>query len=1082
MFSCLAVVSCWDDFDALVTAMSAPQHESKYSTVRRVYLFDGKFPKRYELPPETNKLLDEALVFNTKKLAAHILESTESAVFFINAEDVFHELYPNYIESFFQYNRDKCSVVYVPVVDYEAAPLPEEFESLPQYGLFALEEHGLPEGVRGAAILLKDLKESIIDSAEVLETFNDSIACIANAKGRYGKLNTVSVFKYKDMLFAHTSNSLNAFDSRKIYSCLVSIIVPAYNASLYLDRCLSSILNQSIDKNDMEIILVDDGSIDDTWKLCCRYANEYHNISAFTKNNGGVSSARNYGMSKARGRYLMFVDSDDTLHIETVRSVTTFMSEYENEVDLVTYKENYYKNGVIQQSHYRYDFLTETGVYDLAKFPYIAQTRINICIKNFGNTIQFDEKLSFQEDQLFCSSVISNKMKIGFVKDGEYQYQLGFDENLVSLQFSSVKLFEPCTALFEFIFSSYKGSVPSYFQALFVSDLSWKLRSNVLFPYHYSEVEFNRAICRLQSMLKRIDAEIILNFPKMDNFHKHFWLSMKDKTSVEPILTSHIKLTLNGNIIYRREAMEIIFSRFDIRKGRIDVIGWVKCPVFNYVDDVPHVLAVNDEYKVTKLNTWISADSCYKSRTKTNNFYSFRYTDRITDCLNLTFYIQLRNNFYSTTSYFYSTCCLGNSRASYNIIQDGYSIRYSPPKFVISKVGREIELSIMKSLSYRCSHNSQITDLRNFTINCRAMIKCWLYFDMDHVGVDNAYYQFLHDFNINDGVARYYITSNESVIETFPSPFSKGLVIRNSIEHKRLYLVAEKILLAYLGDGTSSPFSRNEESMLKDLFRFEVIYLQHGILHASMPSNYAADWNKFHRIVVSSEFEINNFVKKYNFMHDDLIPVGMARYDIIRRDSSPLNKILFAPSWRSYFATQEQNGKWTMKKSVFTNSDYFKNISAFLNSIDLSTLLIEYDYFLDVKLHPITSDMNSYFLQNERISIVDEVNIEEYKIFITDFSSFVFDFVFLKRAILYFVPDWDEFKCGINTYRDIDLPFESAFGELVKNPEDAIGALKLILQNKCTPHETYIGRMENFFLPGENHRKRLYDALSGGTK
>lgn len=93
--------------------------------------------------------------------------------------------------------------------------------------------------------------------------------------------------------------------------CRISIIVPVYNAEDYLSRCLDSILEQSL--TSYEVILVDDGSTDSSPLICDRYSATDPRFRTIHKPNGGVSSARNAGISLAKGEYLMFVDSDDSL-------------------------------------------------------------------------------------------------------------------------------------------------------------------------------------------------------------------------------------------------------------------------------------------------------------------------------------------------------------------------------------------------------------------------------------------------------------------------------------------------------------------------------------------------------------------------------------------------------------------------------------------------------------------------------------------------------------------------------------------------------------------------------------------------
>ncbi|RXM38807.1 glycosyl transferase family 2 [Chryseobacterium sp. CH21] len=90
----------------------------------------------------------------------------------------------------------------------------------------------------------------------------------------------------------------------------VSIIVPVYNVENYLTKCLDSLVKQSL--SDIEIIIVNDGSKDDSGKIIQEFAHQYpEKIKAFTKENGGLSDARNFGIDKATGNYIGFVDSDD---------------------------------------------------------------------------------------------------------------------------------------------------------------------------------------------------------------------------------------------------------------------------------------------------------------------------------------------------------------------------------------------------------------------------------------------------------------------------------------------------------------------------------------------------------------------------------------------------------------------------------------------------------------------------------------------------------------------------------------------------------------------------------------------------
>ena len=89
----------------------------------------------------------------------------------------------------------------------------------------------------------------------------------------------------------------------------ISIIIPAFNVCEYLEQCVQSLLLQT--HSDTEILLIDDGSKDDTPRICDELAKKFTNVIVSHKKNGGVSSARNLGIQRAKGDFIMFVDGDD---------------------------------------------------------------------------------------------------------------------------------------------------------------------------------------------------------------------------------------------------------------------------------------------------------------------------------------------------------------------------------------------------------------------------------------------------------------------------------------------------------------------------------------------------------------------------------------------------------------------------------------------------------------------------------------------------------------------------------------------------------------------------------------------------
>lgn len=188
----------------------------------------------------------------------------------------------------------------------------------------------------------------------------------------------------------------------------ISIIVPVYNVEKYISRCVESILSQSF--QDWELILVDDGSSDTSGFICNDYASNDIRIHSYHKKNGGVSTARNFGLDNAKGDYVTFIDSDDTFMPNALEQMLKRMRE---DVCLSFSNLSIIRNsGVVDLTGKK-----DSGEYSIesmlswlltGKPCYIGY----ICCKLYKRSlieqfkIRFDTDIKFNEDRLFCLSYL----------------------------------------------------------------------------------------------------------------------------------------------------------------------------------------------------------------------------------------------------------------------------------------------------------------------------------------------------------------------------------------------------------------------------------------------------------------------------------------------------------------------------------------------------------------------------------------------------------------------------------------------------------------------------------------------------
>lgn len=197
--------------------------------------------------------------------------------------------------------------------------------------------------------------------------------------------------------------------------CRISIIVPFYNVELYFRQFLDSLLPIG---NNCEVILVDDGSQDSSINIAIDFVNHYDNVKIFRKENGGLSSARNYGMQFAKGEYIVFFDSDDYIENKTA-IVKMFETAVKNNSDIVVAP--YYEFINLDKKKFRFDKLNfDNDLISLEnKMNILFENKISLAVwdkmyrldflKN--NSLQFKEGVWFEDlDFIFRSFYFANKV------------------------------------------------------------------------------------------------------------------------------------------------------------------------------------------------------------------------------------------------------------------------------------------------------------------------------------------------------------------------------------------------------------------------------------------------------------------------------------------------------------------------------------------------------------------------------------------------------------------------------------------------------------------------------------------------
>jgi len=222
----------------------------------------------------------------------------------------------------------------------------------------------------------------------------------------------------------------------EIYSPQISVIVPVYNVKQYLHKCIDSILSQTF--TNFELLLIDDGSSDDSGSICDEYAKLDLRIQVFHKKNGGVSAARNLGIDKAIGEWICFVDSDDWIEKETFLEIIDNIEEKKIDLVIWGYRLVYpnYSNEInVPISGCSNN---KTAIDELLIMCDFQKLLESPCNKLYYTKIikermlKFDTNLSLMEDSKFNWNYFNSVQSIYSIKKTYYNYRINHNRESLS--------------------------------------------------------------------------------------------------------------------------------------------------------------------------------------------------------------------------------------------------------------------------------------------------------------------------------------------------------------------------------------------------------------------------------------------------------------------------------------------------------------------------------------------------------------------------------------------------------------------------------------------------------------------------
>ncbi len=826
-----------------------------------------------------------------------------------------------------------------------------------------------------------------------------------------------------------------------------SIILPTHNSSLGLEKALDSLINQTLDfKENIEVIIIDNNSIDNTEKICRQYQSLYPENIRFFQNTGGI--AKNLGLENINGKYVGFLENNDYLSKDSLENVLKF-SEKNPTADLITIPIYYYKNN--RKERYLDYKIKGSATYDLLKEPeaaqllspatYVKRKSIRECFKN-----------NYNEYSLFLNKILLNNPNLGICKDGSY-YMKNIEEKLLPTEdFAFNKeqydyfIEENLNGLIDESENRF-SCIPKFIQYGLLNQLKW------ISSMEKSKEELD--LSKLGKITEHIDDDAILNNILIENDCMMFLLMLKyGKLNEESIEKLNLDTVFVDVYDIVNDELNILCNIPNIEKRDIGI----------YVNDARIPLKKirfpqNDKYS---LGHMYARDYSFEAKIpiSTNEEYVIEFKSENQ---------KLKIDFSRPCDFSKS---VGYAKTKHYIsVHKGDKIilkKKTRLNWILQEIKSEISMiknhdpGFEKALPFRIAYMIAYPFLRNKRI--------WFYMDRPDESDDNGLHLFKYAVKQNDGVERYFIMNRNSEDYDEIKKFGKVLPYK-SLRHRFLGMFVENIITSHPDNGIIYPFWGGYP-FFAGLLKSNTIFLQHGVLKDNISSwlNRSIINLSFFLVSSTKEYE-STFKYPYNYDRNVIQLQGLPRYDNLKNIENK-RQIIIMPSWRRDLTDKSYE--------YILETEYFKRFNSLINNEKLIEKAREYDYKIIFRPHPNVYNFIELFDENDYVTIdykktKFQTLFNNGSIMITDYSSVAFDFGYLKKPVVYY-------QYGNDYHFDIEESYFNyetmGFGETCKDEGELVDTIIEYLENDCAIKEKYSKRVNDFFkFTDKNNCERVHEAI-----
>lgn len=913
----------------------------------------------------------------------------------------------------------------------------------------------------------------------------------------------------------------------------ISVIVPIYNVEEYLAEAIDSLINQTI-FSELNVILVNDGSTDNSGEIAMDYASRYSNINYYNKENGGLSSARNYGLKFVESPYTMFLDSDDKYTETACENLYEYAIKNDLEIvvgDLETFPvatpkytwKKYYGNGNLIID------ITKSGE-DLLRNP-------SACNKIFKTSILKNKKELFPvgkhfEDAFAIIPLMISAKKIGVLDDLIYLYRQRKDgSSIMNSLYQNKKNYYDYIDLIRLLHEKFVVNQTNYHIEFAVNKFIYitfhGFINNIFLNHniHFDDNEKSAIFDQIHFIYKNI------NFDELKKLNKHRLI-----IAVYYALSNNLKelflrpefhcdkILIRDGILYDSK----LYRYYDI--GSVHLYASIESLKFvdnnlifigeiisnnaiidiNLSNDFKLRLIDSDKKKIElPIEKFSKEDSPFINDNKKNALgIKIIIPKSIIERLN--------------NSNILHVCIIDPESYERKVL--GTNAHYLLQRFK-GEIDRGVYLDVLNNNSISIKKNYRFRDKLN---NNRKKIihknklkvggklrllhhvtnwylkkkKIVLIAERPDTFQDNsaAFFKYVNGV-ANKKKNYYYLIDKKASKKDEVGQFGK-VIYKDSIKHLLYLLSADTLVNSYDPDSYMGPSAYSKPIYFKifgDLINYNRVFLQHGVTYnnvAQAISNYRIG---FDGIVITNKFEKEMMKNKAYYTENQLIESGFPRYTKLKNyieDNSgkklSINKkriILLMPTWRKDLAPLsyvKKNKDYKLDPSKFLSSEYFHFYNQLLNNKELNQKLKENNILLKFFPHYEMRDFLKYFEleeDNNNVEIVaKEENVQdlliECDLLITDYSSVFFDVLYMKKPVIFTQFDLEEFYS--KHYKKGYLDFKkNELGPSVSSIDETVTQINQVINNNFIVPENILENISIYleYANKENNNKIILDFI-----